>query len=176
MFGGSVCALAAGCTIQELQLSNTRFHLTHLLLTAIKATLYVLTLHHLSPSSSTPDPQTMPCRFAASLLGHHSPALIPHSLQLDSSLPPPNPKTEQGSFISKITFIVPSLVNNKFRTSEGYSPPGGMAPMCLAVVFNLRELEEHPDCSIELTLNAGSCPTNARIYVSIRSHTCTCVK
>lgn len=85
----------------ELRLSNTRFHPTHLLLTAIKATLYVLTLHHLSPSSSILYPQTVPCRFAASLIGHHSPALIPHSLWLPSSLPPPSPKTEQRPFLLK---------------------------------------------------------------------------
>lgn len=37
-----------------------------------------------------------------------------------------------------------------FKTSEGYVPTVGTAPVFLVVVVNLLELEEHPDCPIEL--------------------------
>lgn len=37
-----------------------------------------------------------------------------------------------------------------FKTSEGYVPPVGTAPVFLVVVVNLQELEEHPDCPTEL--------------------------
>lgn len=62
-----------------------------------------------------------------------------------------------------------------FKTSEGYSPPGRTASMFLLVVVNLQELEEHPDCPIELTYKPTTCPImHTRICQHMLTHACMC--